>query len=181
MGRRNETLILLLNLLNFKTFYLGNIEIKIISHDLNIMTDNGGIKKGNSSSNDNTLAFPQFNVHSGQWMPNPPAQNKQETNLIVEYNQIMNNNFNSDSKASFNKKDVQIKDDSYPNANNDSFKSQNNNFNPNFHSATNRSGSFSNQNYPGSMSANNSSSNIDIRNSIDFFTKQHYKQVNLLT
>lgn len=143
------------------------------------MTENGGIKKGNSSSTDNTLAYPQFNVHSGQWAPNPPTQrgNNQETNLIVEYNQIMNNNFNSDSKASF-KKDVQIKEDNFAQNNQieNSFNSQNN-YNPNFHSATNnRPGNFTN-NFPGSLSASNS--NIDIRNSIDFFTKQAYKQVSL--
>ena len=117
---------------------------------LDIMT----LLKSNNSSNDNTLAFPYFNPKNDTYSVPPPPPKVQST-IIPEFNRIMNPSFASGSVPNFNSNGNHM-----------------NSYEP--RSNSNNLTNFSEQ----AISGKHNSANNDLRNSIDFFTKQSYKQVN---
>lgn len=108
--------------------------------------------KSNNSSNDNTLAFPYFNPKNDTYSVPPPPPKVQST-IIPEFNRIMNPSFASGSVPNFNSNGNHM-----------------NSYEP--RSNSNNLTNFSEQ----AISGKHNSANNDLRNSIDFFTKQSYKQ-----
>lgn len=172
------------------------------------MGENKVFLKGNLSSNDNTLAFPHFNPITNKYaQPVEPRLSHQrqnptpDTNLISEYNKIMNSNFDTSNRIfpQMNNNSNQVNTSTKQNTvdvkrpSSDIQNFENNNHNTDiFHSSSSEFFNYKAPNHTQSIKSNiinnlntnqdntqnnQKLSNQDMRNSIHFFTKQAYKKV----
>lgn len=146
------------------------------------MADKGGIHRGNYSSSDNTIAYPYFNPITEKYNVPKNRSRRDDSNPLVEYNQIMNQNYNIFDSAShqvtpqteYKNTDIRAKS-SRTVDNSTQMKTTNlthNHTNPEFHSVS--TDQFMCQKQAPPPQTNNMD---NIRSSINFLTKQAYRKV----